>query len=533
MLKRGTYHFPGHWAEQGPELPVRQAIRAVEQTFQADFPPCVPKPISWAALCQIHGIFCISLERVPLAEAARMLQQCQPDMGIILAPTGIDSLLFSIPRLGSLRLHGGPFFPGGKASPPGLRELSRGENQILLTLHWLAASDQTDGTLVARHDVAIEPCATPESLAILTRQSGVLLVHDFLMAHATRPGVDSPTLSHRVRGFLSERSCLLATANHGLASDSPVPDLPTPRLSGQATRSYRRRILEMQRYRNMSPAEQAEKILTESAQYLQGHPASRERLAQFSACGDAPILVFYYHRTANDHGHGITLPLEEFARQVTFMQRHADLLSLDAAIQRLERRCNPRLAVVITIDDGYARDLTTSLPWLEMRGYPAALFITPGLMLQRATPLGFDLMTPDDVRHLRQRGFDIGSHTMWHADLGQNTGPQVDIELRRSREILEEILREPVRHFAFPFGVHGKNITREAFAKAHALYPYLLSAYGGYNFPSRFDSVHVRRFPTPGSVLEVARLLAGFVPGWMDPHQKVPWETPVNTIPPF
>ncbi|MBF0136658.1 MAG: polysaccharide deacetylase family protein [Magnetococcus sp. DMHC-1] len=521
LLKRGIYRFPGYWAERGPDLPIRQAVRAVEQAFTADYPARAVTPASWVAWCQDFGIACDCLDADSPRSIGRELARRQPDLGIVLADGWSETSLLQVPHLGSLQVYGGPLLPGRIAWQPGLLELLTAREHILLTLRWWGSPERAAGEIAAQRLLAIEPCATLESLAILGTQSSLLLIREWM------------------QNFCANQAGLIGRAPLTLPGGRGHSFHPDPQagfaniFSGRVARQRRQRILEMPRYRHHASEERSGAILQESAQYLQSRQAGQEHLAHRIAVGDAPIVVLYYHRTANDHGHGITLPLEEFVRQITFIHQHAEVISLDMAVRRLASGHNSRLAVAITIDDGYASDLITALPWLEMHGHPATLFISPGLMLERATPLGFDLLTADDVRTLRRRGFGIGSHTMWHADLGQNTGPQVDFELQRSREILEEILDEPVHHFAFPFGVHGKNITREAFLKARSVYRYLYSAYGGYNFPSRFDGVHVRRFPTPNSVLEVARLLAGLVPTWMDPEQKIPWDTPTNFIPPF
>ncbi|MBF0154629.1 MAG: polysaccharide deacetylase family protein [Magnetococcales bacterium] len=546
LLKRGTYRFPGHWAGQGPGAPVRQAIRAMEQAFLEDHPPSSTPLPSWIAWCRDSALACDNLEETPSEVVARRLRQRPPDLGILLDDAWRETPLLSIPRWGSLKIHVGPLLPDGVSLPPALPELLASGDHLPLTLRWWGSPYREDGTVVARRDLTIEPCATLESLAILAAHAGVFLLHDHLVACASRPGSLLPTFNEARNGempavpesplpALPAAVTRISLREETISKAMPDAELstPVPLLTRRIARQRRRRILEMQRYRHISSETWTAALIAQATHYLQGRQASRERLDRLSAVGDAPILFFYYHRTANDHGHGITLPLEEFVRQVTFMRQHADLLSVEAAIERLESGRNTRLAVALTIDDGYASDLETALPWLDIHGHPATLFISPGLMLQRATPLGFDLMTPDDLRRLRSRGFGIGSHTMWHADLGQNTGKQVDFELQRSQEILEEILGEPVLHFAFPFGVHDRNITGEAFAKARLRYRYLHSAYGGYNFPSRFDGVHVRRFATPHSVLEVARLLAGFVPVWMDAQQAVPWETPSNSLPPY
>jgi peptidoglycan/xylan/chitin deacetylase (PgdA/CDA1 family) len=56
------------------------------------------------------------------------------------------------------------------------------------------------------------------------------------------------------------------------------------------------------------------------------------------------------------------------------------------------------------------------------------------------------------IDQMRSAGIDFGSHTLSHPVLSQLTPPEIVNELRESKKILEERLREPVLDFAYPFG---------------------------------------------------------------------------------
>nr|BFE85707.1 hypothetical protein GCM10020093_083080 [Planobispora longispora] len=51
-----------------------------------------------------------------------------------------------------------------------------------------------------------------------------------------------------------------------------------------------------------------------------------------------------------------------------------------------------------------------------------------------------------------RRGFSVGSHTMRHVTLAQETPEDQTEDLRRSREILQRELDVPIRTVAYPFG---------------------------------------------------------------------------------
>lgn len=62
-------------------------------------------------------------------------------------------------------------------------------------------------------------------------------------------------------------------------------------------------------------------------------------------------------------------------------------------------------------------------------------------------------LATDEVRVLRADGHTIGAHTHTHRALTQISLEKAKSEIRTSQEILQEILGEPIRHFAYPYGL--------------------------------------------------------------------------------
>ena len=89
-------------------------------------------------------------------------------------------------------------------------------------------------------------------------------------------------------------------------------------------------------------------------------------------------------------------------------------------------------------------------------------------------------MTWDDLRALAAQGFDIGSHTRSHADLGTIPLSEAELELRGSRERLEQELRQSIKLFAFPYG-RRRNMRPDTIAAAKREYEVCCAAYGGHN----------------------------------------------------
>jgi peptidoglycan/xylan/chitin deacetylase (PgdA/CDA1 family)/glycosyltransferase involved in cell wall biosynthesis len=71
------------------------------------------------------------------------------------------------------------------------------------------------------------------------------------------------------------------------------------------------------------------------------------------------------------------------------------------------------------------------------------------------------VMTTDSLRALHARGFGIGGHAVSHPILRLCTPDEAYGEIAGAREELESIIRAPVRAFAYPNGVPGRDFTDE------------------------------------------------------------------------
>jgi peptidoglycan/xylan/chitin deacetylase (PgdA/CDA1 family) len=108
-----------------------------------------------------------------------------------------------------------------------------------------------------------------------------------------------------------------------------------------------------------------------------------------------------------------------------------DLPARRALALRLKERCKRLDRDIVSAWIGTLRELS---------GDPAA------------NPELYDFMTWDEVRALRSRGFDIGSHTVSHPILTRISTGDLAWELTESKHVIERELQTPCEAIAYPNG---------------------------------------------------------------------------------
>jgi L-malate glycosyltransferase len=230
-----------------------------------------------------------------------------------------------------------------------------------------------------------------------------------------------------------------------------------------------------------------------------GYPPARHRLDSWLRRSRLTILA--YHQVNDPADDNSTVGITAFRQQMEYLKAHYRVLPLEAAIRTLALETSGERLVAITFDDGYRDNATIAAPILRSLGLPACFFVSTD-MIGGQRPFPHDLLqgrppqehlTWQDLRCFCAQGFDVGSHTCSHADMGDPTltSDQVEHELRASRERLEAELGRPIRLFAFPYG-HRRNMRPETIAAAARTYDWCCSAYGGHN-ASPVDCRNVRR----------------------------------------
>lgn len=172
--------------------------------------------------------------------------------------------------------------------------------------------------------------------------------------------------------------------------------------------------------------------------------------------------ILCYHRVCDAPNPA----LAEWAVRPAALRRQLSLLrrmgyravTLTELVEALDAGRPLAKTVAITFDDGYRDTVTTAAPLLAAAGMPATLFVVTDLVGGRAewdAAHGGEmapLASWEEIRVLRDRGWEIGHHTATHPDLTALSPAAVCEELCSARARLERAIERPVTCVAYPYG---------------------------------------------------------------------------------
>jgi len=158
-----------------------------------------------------------------------------------------------------------------------------------------------------------------------------------------------------------------------------------------------------------------------------------------------------------------TLP-QVFSSQMRWLRSAGyRTLSLAEAWAGLSTGTDLSKVVVLTFGDGYRDFYTEAMDVLTQCGFSATVFLVTDRIQWTSLRLeGADYLTWREVKLLQQAGIRFGSHTATHPDLRSTSPDELEYELGRSKEVIEQNLGVPVDSFSYPFAFpeEDKNFMR-------------------------------------------------------------------------
>ncbi|MCY9661945.1 polysaccharide deacetylase family protein [Paenibacillus chondroitinus] len=166
------------------------------------------------------------------------------------------------------------------------------------------------------------------------------------------------------------------------------------------------------------------------------------------------IPVLNYHSVAIDPGNIVVISPDKLEAQMAYLHDHGYTpLSLDAFIRLLEGDTSekaPEKPILLTFDDGYLDNYEQAMPILAKYGFPATLFVSPGMTEQDG------YLNWDQIKKMQAGGWDIQPHGMSHPHLPKLTADEQAYEIVEARKQIEEHLGTKADIFCYPYGERNK-----------------------------------------------------------------------------
>ncbi len=218
---------------------------------------------------------------------------------------------------------------------------------------------------------------------------------------------------------------------------------------------------------------------------------------------DPGVVVLLYHRVGGASGNEIDLPTDLFAQQIEALAEAGNVVSIDAAVERLASGATDGPdPVVVTFDDGTADFASEAMPVLERFRVPATIYVATDFIERSQSfphdgvPLSWSALADAQSTGL----VTVGSHTHTHALLDRATPTVVAEELDRSIGLIEERLATTPTHFAYP-----KALGATGDAEAEVRRRFRSAALAG-GRPNRYDGTDLHRLlRTPIQVVDGMR----------------------------
>ena len=174
-----------------------------------------------------------------------------------------------------------------------------------------------------------------------------------------------------------------------------------------------------------------------------------------------PVLIYHHvtcDRPSNLPNTQIWICPSRFEAQLKHLKdRGWKAITTDQLAEHMKNRtCPGPRTMVVTVDDSAAFGYTNAAPILEKLGMRGTFFVVVGLAGQ-SNAISFNQM-----RDLVARGHAIGNHSMTHLDLVGRSQTQLETQVEKSQQKLQQELGYRPRTFAYPNGTHDANARARA-----------------------------------------------------------------------
>lgn len=197
-----------------------------------------------------------------------------------------------------------------------------------------------------------------------------------------------------------------------------------------------------------------------------------------------------------------------FDKFVENLNSIGEMTSIEKVIHDLieKKWTKKNLQFILTFDDGFEECYTVIAPILEKYNCRGMFFINSNYISsddtyqsefqERIHLTTKKPMSWSQVIDLHKRGHTIGSHTLDHYNLAEITNEDIEIQIIKNKQILEEKLNYKCESFAWPYG-RLKDFPSFALETAKKHHKYIFSSANYQYYFSENDEVINRRHLEP------------------------------------
>lgn len=220
------------------------------------------------------------------------------------------------------------------------------------------------------------------------------------------------------------------------------------------------------------------------------------------------IRVLMYHRISNDFPVGDTvISTKNFKNHLDIIKKHGYNTATVAQLQsHLEgKKLLPKHTVVITFDDGW-KDNYNAAKELHSRNMAGTFYVVSGVIDRHPWYL-----TSNQIKYMANlQKIEIGSHTHthfveWETKLDSIDDRTIIGEMFMSKYILENIIKKPVKSFAWPYGYARKGLTNFFKSAGYTNMALVGNHYGFKNEIVNFERTNVDGRCSPEEVIEIIK----------------------------
>jgi len=181
--------------------------------------------------------------------------------------------------------------------------------------------------------------------------------------------------------------------------------------------------------------------------------------------------ILMYHMISKHHNtttfRGLRVPPDHFEQQLRYLVKNGWTFMTMAELAASKGQHGKKV-VVLTFDDGYADNYYEAFPIMQRYGAKGTLYLVVDRhnrdwsTYKKAHHDTGELakepkLSDEQVREMLDSGlFELGGHTLTHANLNRLSAEERAREIGKSRHILERRFKTPVKSFAYPFGIYSE-----------------------------------------------------------------------------